>query len=229
MSRTEMSSKRRSAASSISASTILPRVSRGGDLASCFGLVAMARSSMLVSLSVSARPPGAKEGSKERRLRDAAEGAARGSARAHLVTRANDSRGLTALLRNFFRVQRAPPLVSRWTPGRPENRRKRNARFAMRNERFRDGGRKSLKSLGREMSDFAESCVFKALNPVSFRAARDCAPASRNMGSRPIAKTSPARPQTRLERDARARVRSRVSASIMIRSSSPEIQKLSSD
>src|SRR5580693_2002829 len=42
MSRTEMSSKRRSAASFIRASTILPRASVGGDLASLFGLVAMA-------------------------------------------------------------------------------------------------------------------------------------------------------------------------------------------
>src|ERR1700733_13935025 len=42
MSRTEMSSKRRSAASSIRASTILPRASVGGDFASFFGLVAIA-------------------------------------------------------------------------------------------------------------------------------------------------------------------------------------------
>jgi hypothetical protein len=43
-----MSSKGRSAASSIKASTILPRASVGSDLPSLFGLVAMARSSVLV-------------------------------------------------------------------------------------------------------------------------------------------------------------------------------------
>jgi hypothetical protein len=42
--------------------------------------------------------------------------------------------------------------------------------FAKRNERFREAGHKPLKSLGREMSDFAISFVFKALSPLSFRA-----------------------------------------------------------
>ncbi len=41
--------------------------------------------------------------------------------------------------------------------------RKRKEMFRQRNERFRDGGRKSLKSLGREISDFAELFVFNAL------------------------------------------------------------------
>jgi hypothetical protein len=122
-------------------------------------------------------------------------------------------------LRNFFRVQRASPLVSRWTPGRPENRRKRNARFAMRNEGFREGGRKSLKSLGREMGDFAQSCVFKVLNPVSFRAARDCAPASRTW----VARDAPARPEARLKRKGWARTGQGFRAPLMIRSSSSEI------
>ena len=54
--------------------------------------------------------------------------------------------------------------------GDAKKRRKRNECFAKRSERFRDRGRKSLKSLGREISDFAEPCVFKDLTAISFRA-----------------------------------------------------------
>jgi hypothetical protein len=42
-------------------------------------------------------------------------------------------------------------------------------RFAKRNESFRDGGRKSLESLGALNHHFAESFVFNDLTLVSFR------------------------------------------------------------
>jgi hypothetical protein len=41
--------------------------------------------------------------------------------------------------------------------------------FAERNERFRDAGRKSLRSLGCEIGHFAELFVFNGLSPFSFR------------------------------------------------------------
>ena len=59
---------------------------------------------------------------------------------------------------------------------RPKNGESETPRFAMRNERFREGGRKSLKSLGREMSNFAESFVFNDLTAFLFRAFRETRP-----------------------------------------------------
>jgi hypothetical protein len=46
---------------------------------------------------------------------------------------------------------------------------KRRGCFAKRNELFRKGGRKALKSLGCEIDDFVQSCVFNGLMSVSFR------------------------------------------------------------
>ena len=60
-------------------------------------------------------------------------------------------------------------------PAKPKIRESETRRFAMRNEGFRDGGAKSLKSLGREMSNFAGSFVFKDLTAFSFRTLAACA------------------------------------------------------
>ena len=48
--------------------------------------------------------------------------------------------------------------------------RKRRENFACETILFREGLRKLLKSLGREMSDFAVSCDIKGLRPILFRA-----------------------------------------------------------
>ena len=58
--------------------------------------------------------------------------------------------------------------------------------------RFRDGGAKSLKSLGGEMSDFAGSFVFKDLTAFSFRALATCArPARKGRGERIVKRPVP--------------------------------------
>ena len=70
----------------------------------------------------------------------------------------------------------------RFAPRGGQNEQNETPGFAKRNERFREAGHKPLKSLGREMSDFVISFVFKALSPLSFRAF--LAPALRGPGGR---------------------------------------------
>jgi hypothetical protein len=59
-------------------------------------------------------------------------------------------------------------------PTRPKQR-KRKEFFAKRNERFRDEGRKSLRSLGGEIMDFARLFAFNGLIALLFRALAACA------------------------------------------------------
>jgi hypothetical protein len=60
---------------------------------------------------------------------------------------------------------------------------KRNGRFAWRNEALREGACKSLKSLGREIGDFAESFGFNGLIAFLFRAVHDMRSFHRKAGS----------------------------------------------
>ena len=94
---------------------------------------------------------------------------------AHKFARANSFRGLAPPLRNFLR----PELPSRVVAPSPERGCERNFRVSetkgKRNDRFRDGGRKSLKSLGREIRDFARAFVFNGLIVFLFRAVAACA------------------------------------------------------
>jgi hypothetical protein len=111
-----------------------------------------------------------------------AQGAAAISrAPAHKITRDNDFMDLSASLRNFFASGDSRSRPRRRGAARPSQAfeaafgrgaRKRKARFVMRNERFRDGGCKPLKSLGCEINDFAGSFVFNALTAFWFRAVR---------------------------------------------------------
>jgi hypothetical protein len=58
----------------------------------------------------------------------------------------------------------------RFAPRGGQKQPKRNDSFRKRNQRFREACRKVLKSLGREISDFAGSFVFNTLIAISFRA-----------------------------------------------------------
>jgi hypothetical protein len=93
--------------------------------------------------------------------------------------RINDFMGLTPPLRNFFRVElpsrprsEAPEArerrrrLGRCVSGADEaqKQRKRKESFAKRNERFRDAGRKSLKSLGCEIGLFRQIVCFQWVN-----------------------------------------------------------------
>ncbi len=68
-----------------------------------------------------------------------------------------------------------------------QKRRKRKESFALRNERFRDAGRKSLKSLGCEIGRFREIVCFQWANRLfvsRFRRTRSPDPKTRSNGSR---------------------------------------------
>jgi hypothetical protein len=57
----------------------------------------------------------------------------------------------------------------RYETKRPKMLRERSENFARETISFRERPRKLLESLGREMSDFADSCDFNGLGPILFR------------------------------------------------------------
>jgi hypothetical protein len=69
------------------------------------------------------------------------------------------------------RKPRSISRLPRFGPDEAEKRGKRKESFAKRNKRFRDTGRKSLRSLSTKWRHFAEVFVFNDLNAFSLRPA----------------------------------------------------------
>ena len=103
---------------------------------------------------------------------------------ARKVTRLNDVSGLSVLLCQFLhaRASLSRASASRATGAGETASPMRDARFAWRNEAFREGPRNSLKSLGAKSDHFADSCVFNNLTAFFVSSRSRVSPSPRGDG-----------------------------------------------